>query len=93
MTTNGILLADRARIANAGLQRLNISLDGLKEETFRKIARRTGLEKVLAGITAAQQAGFSRIRLNAVAIRGITEPEIIPLAEFARSWRHGIAIH
>ncbi|MHB0956347.1 MAG: GTP 3',8-cyclase MoaA [Pirellulaceae bacterium] len=86
MTTNGMLLAEHAEaLRQAGLQRLNISLDTLREETFRTIARRDGLDRVLAGITAAQQAGFARIRLNAVAICGITEPEIIPLAEFARA--------
>lgn len=85
MTTNGILLADQAEpLKAAGLHRLNISLDGLSEETFRRIARRDGLDRVLAGIAAARSAGFDKIRLNAVAIRGITESEIIPLGEFAR---------
>ncbi len=85
LTTNGVLLAEQARrLKEAGLHRLNISLDGLKEETFQRIARRTGLDRVLAGIEAAQQVGFEKIRLNAVAIRGITEDEIVPLGEFAR---------
>ena len=85
MTTNGILLAEQATaLKQAGLQRLNISLDGLREETFERIARRKGLDRVLEGIFAAQQAGFEKIRLNAVAIRGITEDEIVPLGQFAR---------
>jgi cyclic pyranopterin phosphate synthase len=63
---------------------LNISLDGLREETFQRISRRSGLDRVLAGIYAAKRCGFERIRLNAVAIRGITEDEIVPLGEFAR---------
>src|SRR5690606_13705420 len=85
LTTNGILLEEQATaLKEAGLQRLNISLDGLREETFRTIARRDGLDRVLAGIAAAQRAGFDRIRLNAVAIRGLTEAEIVPLAHFAR---------
>ncbi len=85
LTTNGLLLADVAeQLADAGLQRLNISLDGLKEETFRRIARRDGLPRVLEGIAAAQRGGFERIRLNAVAIRGISEEEIVPLGRFAR---------
>jgi cyclic pyranopterin phosphate synthase len=85
MTTNGILLAEQAaELKDAGLKRLNISLDALSEETFRRIARRDGLDRVLAGIAAAKAAGFQRIRLNAVAIRGVTEPEIVPLAQFAR---------
>jgi cyclic pyranopterin phosphate synthase len=89
LTTNGILLADQAEaLKAAGLRRLNISLDALSAETFRKISRRDGFEHVLEGIFAAQRAGFEKIRLNAVAIRGITEPEIIPLGRFAR--QHGL---
>ncbi|HPM81456.1 MAG TPA: GTP 3',8-cyclase MoaA [Candidatus Anammoximicrobium sp.] len=85
MTTNGMLLAQQAAaLKQAGLQRLNISLDTMREETFERIARRRGLDQVLAGIAEAQVQGFRRIRLNAVAIRGITEDEIVPLAEFAR---------
>ncbi|MCA9178444.1 MAG: GTP 3',8-cyclase MoaA [Planctomycetales bacterium] len=85
MTTNGLLLEQYARpLRDAGLQRLNISLDGLSEETFERIARRQGLSKVLAGIAAAQDVGFEKIRLNAVAIKGITEAEVLPLASFAR---------
>src|SRR4051812_8077652 len=85
LTTNGILLADlAAELRSAGLQRLNISLDTLSEETFQKISRREGLDRVLAGIAAAQKVGFKSIRLNAIAIHGLTEDEIIPLARFAR---------
>jgi cyclic pyranopterin phosphate synthase len=85
LTTNGILLEEHAQaLKDAGLSRLNISLDALTEETFRRIARRDGLDRVLAGIQAAKQAGFRRIRLNAVAIKGVTEPEVVPLANFAR---------
>ena len=84
MTTNGLLLAEHAApLRAAGLQRLNISLDSLRETTFRRIARRDGLARVLAGIDAAVQAGFDKIRLNTVAIRGITESEVIALAEYA----------
>ena len=85
LTTNGILLAEQAQaLKDAGLARVNISLDTLTEETFRRIARREGLDRVLAGIAEAKRVGFAQIRLNAVAIRGITEPEIVPLARFAR---------
>ena len=63
---------------------MNISLDALTEATFRRISRRDGLDRVLAGIQAAKKAGFEKIRLNAVAIKGITEAEIVPLAKFAR---------
>ena len=88
LTTNGILLEEQAAdLKKAGLQRVNISLDALTEETFRRISRRDGLDRVLAGIQAAKRVGFERIRLNAVAIKGITEPEIVPLARFARDER------
>lgn len=85
MTTNGLLLAEYAEaLKAAGLQRLNISLDTLDEDVFREIARRDGVSRVLAGIRVAQRLGFAQIRLNAVAIRGVTEEEIVPLAQFAR---------
>jgi GTP 3',8-cyclase len=85
LTTNGILLAEHAAaLREAGLRRVNISLDTLSEATFQRISRREGLDRVLDGIAAAQRAGFESIRLNAVAIRGITENEIVPLAGFAR---------
>ncbi|MCE9603953.1 MAG: GTP 3',8-cyclase MoaA [Planctomycetia bacterium] len=85
LTTNGILLAEHAEaLRQAGLRRINISLDALDRETFRAIARRDGLEDVLAGIAAAQRVGFEKIKLNAVAIRGLTEAQIIPLGRFAR---------
>jgi len=89
LTTNGILLTEQAqRLKRAGLHRLNISLDTLSEERFQKISRREGLHRVLEGIAAAQEAGFERIRLNAVAIRDLTEDDIVPLVDFAR--RHGL---
>jgi cyclic pyranopterin phosphate synthase len=85
LTTNGILLVEQASaLRRAGLRRLNISLDTLREEVFQQISRRAGLDRVLAGIAAAQEAGFESIRLNAIAIQGLTEDEIIPLAHFAR---------
>lgn len=89
MTTNGLLLGEQAEaLRAAGLQRINISLDALSEANFFRIARRTGLQRVLDGIAAAQRVGWRKIRLNAVAIRGITEAEAIPLVDFAR--RHGL---
>ncbi len=84
MTTNGILLPQFAkRLRDAGLQRLNISLDTLNEETFRRITRREGVQRVLDGIDAALNVGFQQIRLNALAIRDLTEPELESLVEFA----------
>ncbi|MEM6799243.1 MAG: GTP 3',8-cyclase MoaA [Planctomycetota bacterium] len=86
LTTNGILLADQAdELRQAGLDRINISLDSLNAETFRKIARRDGLDRVLAGIDAAQRAKFAKVRINAIAMRGLTEGEAAQLVGFARS--------
>jgi cyclic pyranopterin phosphate synthase len=88
LTTNGILLAEQAaELKTAGLDRLNISLDALDPAVFQQISRRAGLDRVLAGIRAAREAGFKRLRLNAVSIRGLTEPQIVPLATFAREYR------
>jgi len=85
LTTNGLLLSEQAAdLKAAGLDRLNISLDTLEEETFQRISRRPGLDRVLEGIFTAKQVGFKKIRLNAIAIRGLTEHELVPLAEFAR---------
>ncbi len=85
LTTNGILLAEQAvALKRAGLRRLNVSLDSIDPAVFQQITRRPGLEKVLAGIMAAKDAGFESIRLNAVSIKGLTESEIGPLAQFAR---------
>lgn len=85
LTTNGMLLPEQAPpLRAAGLRRLNISLDTLNPETFQKISRRDGFEQVLAGIAAAQAVGFDKIKLNAVAIKGLTEPDVVPLGRFAR---------
>lgn len=85
LTTNGLLLAEQADgLRRAGLHRLNVSLDALREEVFERIARRQGLDRVLAGLAAARRAGFEAIRINAVSIRGLTEEEIVPLAAFCR---------
>lgn len=85
LTTNGVLLGEQAQLLrDAGLKRLNISLDALDPEVFRKVTRRDSYDKVIEGINAARRAGFSPIKLNAVSIRGLTESQIIPFAELAR---------
>jgi cyclic pyranopterin phosphate synthase len=85
LTTNGILLADHAQtLYDAGLRRINISLDTLDPVRFRELTRRDGLEKVIDGIHAAKRAGFNPVKINAVSIRGVTETEVVPLARFAR---------
>lgn len=85
LTTNGILLAEQATdLYEAGLRRLNVSLDALDPVKFEEITRRTGYEKVIEGIHAAKAAGFAPIKVNAVSVRGITESEVIPFGHFAR---------
>jgi cyclic pyranopterin phosphate synthase len=85
MTTNGMLLADQAvALREAGLSRLNISLDALDPEVFRRVTRREGYEQVLKGIAAARRAGFSPIKINAVSVRGLTEDQLIPFGRLAR---------
>jgi cyclic pyranopterin phosphate synthase len=82
LTTNGVLLAEQAAdLKNAGLQRLNISLDTLDDDVFFKLSRRRGIDQIIAGIHQAKKLGFEKIRLNA-----ITEQEIVPLAAFARQY-------
>jgi len=88
LTTNGILLAPLARpLFDAGLHRLNVSLDTLDPGRFRELTRRDGLEQVVEGIIAAREAGFDPVKLNAIAIRGLTEVDVVPLARFAREQR------
>lgn len=85
LTTNGILLADQAAALHAaGLKRLNVSLDTLDPDRFRTLTRRDGLERVLAGLDAAQRVGFDPIKLNAVAIRDWIDRDAISLARFCR---------
>jgi cyclic pyranopterin phosphate synthase len=89
LTTNGLLLADQAQaLFDAGLRRINVSLDALDPGLVRQLTRRDGLEKVVAGILAAKRAGFEPVKVNAVSIRGVTEHEVVPLARFARE--HGL---
>ena len=88
LTTNAVLLSKFARpLFEAGLRRLNIHLDTLDRERFRTLTRRDELPRVLAGIDAAFAAGFTQIKLNAVAMKGISEPDLIPLVRFARERR------
>ncbi|MFV0446008.1 MAG: GTP 3',8-cyclase MoaA [Planctomycetaceae bacterium] len=85
LTTNGVLLADQAQgLYDAGLRRLNVSLDALSAEKFREVTRREGYEQVRAGIGRAREVGFDPIKINAVSIRGMTEDEIVPFGHFAR---------
>jgi cyclic pyranopterin phosphate synthase len=85
LTTNGLLLAQQAAgLYDAGLRRINVSLDCLDPQRFRAITRRDGLEMVIDGILATKRVGFDPVKINAVSIRGFTEAEVVPLARFAR---------
>jgi cyclic pyranopterin phosphate synthase len=86
MTTNGQLLAQLAHpLRRAGLDRLTISIDSLNPEKFRRITRSGDLRAVLAGLDAAEDAGFDSIKINCVTMRGVNDDE---LADFARLTLH-----
>jgi cyclic pyranopterin phosphate synthase len=81
MTTNGVLLSRLARpLAQAGLQRVNISLDTLNPDKFETLTRWGSLEDVWSGIQAAEDAGLTPIKINAVVVRGYNEPDMAELA-------------
>jgi cyclic pyranopterin phosphate synthase len=81
MTTNGVLLGRLAEpLAKAGLQRVNISIDTLDAEKFRRLTRWGSLEDVWQGILAAETAGLTPIKLNAVVVHGYNEPDVLDLA-------------
>jgi cyclic pyranopterin phosphate synthase len=81
MTTNGVLLARMARpLAQAGLQRVNISLDTLNPDKFQTLTRWGSLEDVWSGIHAAEDAGLAPIKINAVVVRGYNELDMVDLA-------------
>lgn len=85
MTTNGSQLQRLAGpLRQAGMRRLNISLDSLNARKFRHLTRHGHLDQVIAGIDAARTAGFDAIKLNAVVLKGRNEDEVLDLVEFAR---------
>ena len=85
LTTNGVLLEQfAAPLYDAGLRRLNVHVDTLDRERFARITRRDDLPRVLAGLEAAQRAGYATVKLNAVAVKNLVEPDIVPLARYAR---------
>jgi len=84
LTTNGSQLRKYAvKLAEAGVDRINISLDSLRQERFKALTRTGNLDTVLDGIDAAKQAGFKRVKLNAVIMKGRNDDEVIDLANFA----------
>lgn len=81
LTTNGILLARYAReLRDAGLHRVNVSLDSLRSDRFQGITRLGRLEEVLAGIEAAREAGLNPVKINTVVVRGVNDDELLDFA-------------
>ena len=88
LTTNGIGLSRRAgALRDAGVDRINVSLDTLRPEVFRKLARRDRLPDVLDGLAAAAAAGLTPVKVNTVLMRGINDDEAVPLLAYCLS--HG----
>jgi cyclic pyranopterin phosphate synthase len=87
LTTNGVLLSGKAQLLrDAGLARLSVSLDGLSDETFRRMSDSdVPVATVLEGIAAAQRVGFAPVKVNMVVKRGVNDHEIIPMAEHFRA--------
>ena len=84
MTSNGVLLDQYANdLVQAGVSRINISIDSLKAERFKQLTRFGKLEDVFAGIKAARKAGFKKIKLNAVILKGVNDDEVINLTRYA----------
>lgn len=91
MTTNGSLLPQYAReLKEAGVDRLNISLDTLSEDTYARLTRRGSLREALAGLEAAEAAGFTGTKINAVLIGGINDRDIPALAGLAREKAYSV---
>jgi cyclic pyranopterin phosphate synthase len=89
LSTNGHLLAELARpLRAAGVDRLNVSVDTLDPARFAAITRRGDLARVLAGLDAAREAGFSRIKINTVAVKGFNDHEVGALCGYA--WAAGM---
>jgi len=85
MTTNGVLLSEQARaLYDAGLHRVTISLDTLRPERFKRLTRRDSHAKVLNGIQAVQQVGFTGLKLDTVVIRGTNDDELVDLIEYGK---------
>ncbi len=85
LTTNAVLLAGQAQsLYDAGLRRLNVHLDTLDRERFAQITRRDDFDRVMEGIDKALEVGFPVVKINAVAVKNLLEPDIVPLARFGR---------
>lgn len=90
LTTNGVLLNEQLdELLGAGLRHVNVSLDALDEDSFRRATRRGGVQQVLDAIDAAQRSGMI-VKVNSIAMRGLTEHQIVAFGEFTR--RSGIPV-
>lgn len=91
LTTNGALLAEKVEsLKQAGLRRINVSLDSLDADKFKRITKRGNLDTVLEGLFAAKRHGLEPIKLNAVIERGVNDEDILDLVEFSRE--HGFGM-
>ena len=91
LTTNGVKLGEAAHdLREAGLRRVNVSLDSLRRERFFALTRRDELDRVLAGIDAALDAGLDPVKVNAVVMRGVNDDEVVDLARFGRDKGIGV---
>jgi cyclic pyranopterin phosphate synthase len=85
LTTNGFFLSEKAAaLADAGLRRINVSVDSLLRHRFAEVTRRDALDQVLSGLRAAEHAGLSPIKLNCVVVRGTNDDEVVDFARFSR---------
>jgi cyclic pyranopterin phosphate synthase len=85
LTTNGVLLADRAcELYNAGLRRINIHLDTMDRDAYRRITRRDVFDRVIRGLRVANELGFRPVKINAVAVKDQSEQDVVDLARFGR---------
>jgi cyclic pyranopterin phosphate synthase len=86
MTTNGFRLAEKAQaLADAGLDRVNVSMDSLQPARFHEMTRRDALDRVVEGLHAAAEAGLRPVKINAVVVRGVNDDEAVDFATLARS--------
>ncbi len=91
MTTNGVKLPEMVHdLAAAGLRRINVSLDSLRPDVFKELTRRDDLDRVIAGIDAALDAGLDPVKVNCVVMRGVNDGEVADLAAFGRDRGVGV---
>jgi cyclic pyranopterin phosphate synthase len=91
LTTNGALLGERsAALKQAGLRRINVSIDTLDADKFKRMTKRGELNKVIEGIFAAKATGLAPVKLNAVVERGVNDDDVLALVEFSR--KHGFGM-